>query len=326
MSPRYGVWVRPDAVWVPLPPWEPGGTSRDAEDDPLELICDREACSRVLARARCNRPECPAEGILLFGERPIGVREPWPTEAMAWERLVGELAADPALGAVLGGPQSFPRPGPARPTTIGWAEYRFVRGVELAANVDYGRTFAGDAFVGPGVRVGWHFNWAVEDTTTQGKIVEPLVGDGWGVDLRLALLRGFEGNPSSGTGLRAGLGLSATNAIGLGTSESRVRVASLLGLLLPEVGLVRLPGESVRFSTTNALPVSLLLSRRLALEVRPALSVLFGSGRPRGDPVPVARPDVAHPRVHLPRLPRLAQAYGSSCFGSPPSPLASRSP
>jgi hypothetical protein len=256
--------------------------SGDVDEDPRELVCDRAACTRVLARASCDRPECPAAGSLLFGECPIGVREPWPTEAAAWERLVGELAADPALGVALGGPQSFPRPTPARAPTIGWAQNRFHRGVELAANVDYGRTFAGDAFVGPGLRVGWHFNWAVQDTTTQGKVFEPLVGDGWGVDLRLGLLRAFEGSASPGTGLRAGLGLAATNAIGLGTSESRVRVASLLGLVLPEVGLVRLPGEPVRFSTTNALPVSLLLSRRLALEVRPALSVLFGSGSPEG--------------------------------------------
>jgi hypothetical protein len=254
------------------------------------------------------------------------VREPWPTEAAAWERLVGELAADPALGSVLGGPQSFPRPSPAPPPTIGWAEYRFERGVELAANVDYGRTFAGYAFVGPGVRVGWHFNWAVEDTTTQGKLFEPLVGDGWGVDLRLGVLRGVEGNASVGTGLRAGLGLSATNAIGLKTSENRVRVASLVGLIVPEVGLVRLPGDSIRFSTTNALPVSLLLSSRLALEVRPELSVLFGSGRPEGI-LSLSFGLMWRTRESICPDPPISPAPdASSCFGSPASPLASRSP
>jgi hypothetical protein len=210
------------------------------------------------------------------------VREPWPTEAAAWEWLIGEIAGDPALGILIGGRQSFPRPAPARPPTIGWAENRFEKGIELAAGADYRRTFAGDGFLGPSLRAGWHFNYPVSDTTTQGKLLEPLVGDGWGVDLRLGLLRPIEGNAPSGTGLRAGLGLSPTNAIGLSTSESRVRVASLLGLILPEVGLVRLPGGPVRFSTTNALPISLLLSARLALELRPELSVLFGSGGPQG--------------------------------------------
>ncbi len=119
--------------------------------------------------------------------------------------------------------------------------------------------------------------------------------------------------------------MSATNAIGLGTSESRVRVASLLGLLLPEVGLLRIPGEAVRFSTTNALPVSLLLSARLALEVRPALSVLFGSGGPEGM-VSLSLGLMWRTRESIcPDPPGVPAAYGSTCFGSPTSPLASRS-
>jgi hypothetical protein len=316
---RSGVWVRSDAVWVPPPPLQFGGTFQAAEEDARELICDREACTRVLARTSCGQPECPANGSLLFGERALGVREPWPTEAAAWERLVSEIAGDPALGALIGGPQSFPRPGPARAPTIGWAEYRFHRGVELAANADYRRAFAGDAFLGAGVRAGWHFNWAVEDTTTQGKLFEPLVGDGWGIDLRLALMRPFAGDGSSGTGLRAGLGLSATNAIGLSTSESRVRVASLLGLLLPEVGVIRLPGESVRFSTTNALPISLLLSARLAIEVRPELSVLFGSGGPQGM-LSLSLGFMWRTRQSIcPDPPFVLAVDTSSCLGSPTS-------
>jgi hypothetical protein len=324
---RPGVWVRSDAVWVLDPPGDPWATSGAPEEDAKERVCDREACARVLARTHCHVPECPAQGTLLFAERPLGTREPWPTEAAAWERLVGEIGADPALGVLIGGPQSFPRPSPARPPTIGWAEYRFERGFELAANADYLRTFAGDAFLGPGFRAGWHFNWAVNDTTTQGKILEPLVGDGWGVDLRFALLRSFEGDASPGTGLRASLGLSATNAIGLGTSESHVRVASLLGLILPDVGFVRLPGETVRFSTTNALPISLLLSSRLALEVRPELSVLFGAGGPTGM-LSLSLGLMWRTRESIcPDPPFLPAVDNSSCLRSPRSPpLAWRSP
>ena len=278
---RAGVWVRPDAVWLLEPSVHSWSPSWSAEDDAKERVCDRDACTRVLARTGCYAPECPANGILLFTERPLGMREPWPTEPAAWERLVAEIAGDPALGVLIGGPQSFPRRPPPRPETFGWASWRFTRGIELAASADYGRTFDGEGFAGPGFRAGWHYDEPVQDTTTQGKIFEPLVGDGWGVDLRFAALRALDGT-ASGTGLRAGVALSATNAIGLTTSESRVRVGTLLGLVLPEVGVVRLPGESVRFATTNALPISLLLTRRLALEVRPELSVLFGSGGPSG--------------------------------------------
>src|SRR4029079_17922536 len=106
--------------------------------------------TRVLARTSCGQPECPANGTLLFGERPLGVREPWPTEAAAWERLVSEIAGDPALGALIGGPRSFPRPGPPRARTIGWAENRFERGIELAAGADYRRQLARGGFLRPG--------------------------------------------------------------------------------------------------------------------------------------------------------------------------------
>jgi len=307
---RSGVWIRSDAVWV----LEAPGSGWTAAEDAKQRVCDREACTRVLARTSCWAPECPATGTLLFAERPLGVREPWPTEPVAWERLARELAADPELAVMLGGQLSYPRPAPARAGRVGWAQFLFERGIELAASADAQRTFAGDAALGPGARVGWHFNWAVEDTTTQGKIFEPLVGDGWGVDLRLAALRAVEGSASSGVGLRAGLGLSATNAIGLGTDESRVRVASLLGVVLPEVGLVRLPGASVRFFTTNALPVSLLLSPRLALEVRPALSVLFGSGGPEGM-LSLSVGLMWRTRESLcPDPPRVRGAEASSCF------------
>lgn len=279
-SERVGVWVRADAVWTPEPPPRSTGDRSAIDEEPAESVCDAEACARVLTRSMCDRPACPARGILLFAESPLGVREPWPTEAAAWERLVGDLAADPELGVIIGRPQPFPRPEPARAPADGWARYRFGRGIELAASADYQRASTGEGFLGPGVRLGWHRNWAVQDTTTQGKIFEPLVGDGWGLDLRVGALRSLSGAPSPGTGLRAGLGLSATNAVGLSTSTSRVRVASLLGLLLPELGMARLPGESPRFSTTNALPVAWLISSRLALEARPALSVLFGAGAP----------------------------------------------
>ena len=83
-----GVWVRSDAVWVLDSSGSAWGPYWAADEDAKQRVCDREACTRVLARTRCSLPECPATGTLLFAERPLGVREPWPTEAAAWERLV----------------------------------------------------------------------------------------------------------------------------------------------------------------------------------------------------------------------------------------------
>lgn len=272
-----GAWVRADAVWIPY-----RAVTRVAVEPPAPaLICDGAACVRVVARVGCWAPECPAEGLLLFGERPMGPRDPWPTDAASWERLMNELAQDPALSKALPQPARYPPPPPEQSPRVGWAAHRFNRSTEISASAEYRRPFGGaSALLGPTLRVGLRGNEAVRDTTTQGKVLEPLVGDGWGADLRLGVLRELgDGGPSPRTAWRIGLGLAAANAVGPSTSESRVRVQSVLALLVPELGLFGVSGEPLRFSLANAFPVSFLLSARVALELRPELALMFGSGR-----------------------------------------------
>jgi len=272
-----GVWVRTDAVWIPNLP-----VVRMVAPPEPELICGGGACVRFVARVGCWAPECPAEGLLLFGERPIGPPEPWPTDAASWEQLVNELARDPALGNALKPPARFPPPPqPEHGPTVGWAAPRFNRSAELSASADSRRPFGGgSALFGPTLRIGLRRNEAVQDTTARGKLLEPLLGDSWGVDLRLGVLRPLSDTGSSPrTAWRIGVGLAAANAVGPSTSKSRVRVQSVLGLLVPEVGLVHASGEPLRLSLANAFPVSVLLSAHLALEFRPELALMFGSGR-----------------------------------------------
>jgi hypothetical protein len=191
---------------------------------------------------------------LLFGERPVGPREPWPTEAAPWEQLVNELARDPELGHTLRAPARFPRPQqPDAGPTVGWAAFRFDRSLELSASADYRRPFGGGgAFLGPTLRVGLRGNEAVRDTTTRGKVLEPLVGDGWGLDFRLGMLRELgDAGSSPRTAWRVGLGLAAANAVGLSTSESRVRVQSVLSRGCGRPGSPKTGGRRFRRKANN---------------------------------------------------------------------------
>lgn len=106
-----GVWVRSDAAWLPASSFRDRARHRSrafAEEELFvpELVCDARACSRAVANAWCQAPECPAVGLLVFTERPVATLGPWPREPGAWERLMVELSRDPALQDELGAPPS----------------------------------------------------------------------------------------------------------------------------------------------------------------------------------------------------------------------------
>jgi hypothetical protein len=281
---EHGVWVRSDSVWImpdALEPEQPPGIARmrgfEPDQDLPERICDLAGCTRVLTRSYCWPPQCPSEGQLLIAEEPLGVREAWPSEKAAWERLISELQRDPVLAARLGAPARFPEKQPAPEPRIGWASNRYNDGsFEIGASAEAGRGFGSDAWlVGPSLRLGWRNNTAVHDTTSSGYLLEPLFGDSWGADLRLAALRELAPESSPRTLWRIGVALGADNALG-STSTSRVRLSSALGTVVPEIGFVYVSNQALKFSTSNAFAASFLLTPRLALEARPAFTLLFG--------------------------------------------------
>ncbi len=279
---EHGVWVRDDAAWLPRSRerdevrW-PRASEGVGELFAPEVVCDSVACAPVIARGLCKTPECPAGGELLFTDAPLASRGAWPREPDAWERLMLELSRDPALNAAIGAPE-FPRPKSV--PVPGWAANRyrsFVLETALLGEAGVLLDRPG-SLAGAGLRLGLRFNRGVSDTTTTGYVLEPLVGDSLGADLRFHALHQLDAPTAR---YAAGIALSADNIVGRSTSEGRFRLASLLALLVPEVGLMHSSAGTHPY-TSNSLPLSALVTEQLAVDFRPSFTLRFAPARAGG--------------------------------------------
>jgi hypothetical protein len=282
---RVGIWVRDDAAWSPD---EPRPENEWSVYPPAKLVCDEQTCARVLATLSCYRPECPNRGSLLIVDRKLGSRGPWPLERGPWERLMLELKSDPELERLLPGAPVFPEPydpPPKYERPIGMASSQSRRFYpEFAAAAEGALLPRADTWLaGASLRLALRKTHPVSDTTTGGHIAEAVAGDGWGLDLRFKLLREFDTVGRPRTFLSAGAAIAAENAIGRSTTEGRLRVPSILGFLLPEVGAAAFLEEPVHLYTSHGLPFDFLLTQGLALEMRPAFTLVYGAA-PNGDP------------------------------------------
>lgn len=271
-----GVWVRNDAVWLNDPRHE----HERFEEDRAKLVCDGTACAPVLVLTSCGAPECPVSGLLAIAERAIGAQRPLPREARAWEQSMRELRADPALADELPDALTYPESRPKPERSTGWMAYPFNHvNFEAAPSVEGTRVFGDGAWlIGPSLRLGYRGVEASTDTTTSGLIRHAVAGDAWGIDLRLRWQREVGDLPHPRTLFGGGLALAVDNALGNSNNESRLRTTSLLGLLLPEVGLERFGDEPVHFYTSHAIPLYVLVTREFALETRPAFKLLYAAG------------------------------------------------
>jgi hypothetical protein len=278
-----GVWVRDDTAWIP---------ERRADDEmpdsmQAKLVCDGQTCARVLMRLPCYRPECPDRGSLFVLDRKLGSHGAWPRDGTTWERLMLELKSDPELERLLPHALVFPepyQPSPKYERPIGMASSQSRKFYpELAAAAEGALLPRADTWLaGASLRLALRKTHPVGDTTTGGHAAEAVAGDGWGLDLRFKLLRELD-TATPRTFLSAGAAIAAENAIGQSTTEGRLRVPSILGFVLPEVGAAAFLEEPVRLYTSHGLPFDFLLTQGLALEMRPAFTLVYGAA-PNGNP------------------------------------------
>lgn len=182
-------------------------------------MCDLEACARPLAVDVCTAPECPAFGDLTLLERPLRAHGPWPTGEEAWNRLMDELHRVPVLASLFPGGKAprFPRPRlPPRPP-LGWIARPFVKlTLDVSVAAEEGRFVRdGAPLGGAALRVGGR--WAPypsNDTTWEGLIRQTVVGDAWGLDLRLRALEELHAIGVPRTWVCAGVSIAADNALG----------------------------------------------------------------------------------------------------------------
>lgn len=280
-----GVWVRDDAIWLPTP------SAVDAADTEHLLACDDRECLRGFVRAWCEAPECPANGVLLITERPLRRHGAWPTRESDWDALMQEMTQDPVLSGILRRPEApgrsgtlptYPHPPPVR---IGWLGNHFT-GItfEQALGGTVG-VFLRDGAAVSGMDVRLGFRWAPNASATSGlqwDIREGAVGEAWGVDIRGRALWELDGVGESRRWQTVGLALAADNPLGESSGTSHVRLPSLLGFVLPEVGFMFSSDAATSFYTAHGFPVSVLFSQRFAAEARPSFTLRFASGREPG--------------------------------------------
>jgi hypothetical protein len=277
-----GIWVRNDAVFLPKHVLE---AARIDGSEP-RFVCSSTTCVRALSTLPCIPPECPVYGDLVLGERPLHSTVRVPESSIEWQQRSRDLRRDPALSGLIdgAGAEAYVERKPT-PIRVGWASNRFkLRSPELSLSAAAGDVLGSEGrFAGASLRLALRKASAVSDSTTGGYFSEIAVGDGWGFDTRYTLLREFNGAGSLRTFVAAGAAIAAENAIGRSTSTSRLRVPSILGFVLPEVGVASFLGEPVHLYTSHGLPLYLLLTPGFALEARPALSLIYGAAHD-GDP------------------------------------------
>lgn len=280
-----GVWVRDDAVWFPFRSSVEAVLAKDL------LACDERACVPGFTRSSCEGPECPARGELLITERPLRARDPWPTSESDWNHLMEEMAEDPVLSEMLRQPVepdrhlavvTYPHPPPRK---IGWLAHPFTSFAFEQALGGSGGVFVRDGAALGGLDLRLGVRYSRYSSSTSGPaywIREGSVGTSWGIDVHG---RALEEVRASGTPRRwasVGVAVAADNPLGHDDDESRVRVPSLLGLMLPEMGLMVSSDAATSFYLGHSFPMAVLIGERFAVEARPAFTLRFTSGREAG--------------------------------------------
>jgi hypothetical protein len=174
-----------------------------------------------------------------------------------------------------------PRAGEWPPPYPGWVSRKASDIiVETSAGIGAGRFVDdGTTLVGAHLRLGARWApYASVDTTWGGRIRDAVAGDLWGLDVRIQPLWEPGAKSPAPDWMIFGVGIAADNALGDENSHSRVRIPSLMGLALPEVGLLVAPGARKSFYMAHALPVYVLLNPDIALEARPCFTLRFAGG------------------------------------------------
>jgi hypothetical protein len=152
--------------------------------------------------------------------------------------------------------------------------------LEASAAGEAGGFAGGPAFAGGSMRWGGRFVlYPSHDTSVSERIREVAAGNMWGLDIRVRALGELRPVGAPRAWLSAGVAVAADDVLGEHKDRSRVRIPSLLGLMLPEVGVVSPLDAPAGFYTAHAFPIDVLLLQRLALEARPTFTLRF-SGAP----------------------------------------------
>lgn len=231
-------------------------------------VCAGERCASVVTPEPCEDARCPMPGKRLVLDRPIAGVSDWPDDDDDEQSLVTELRRDDVLAPLLSergdgrtpitwGIRRFLPPDPPDPPFF-WETAASAAGMALH---DEGRlAFGAELAIGASTSFDYSrpSDWAF--------------GNSWGVSARFGAYAG----PARYVGA---LGLDNQNIVGA-FDRSRVRVPALIGVVVPEVGLLFAPNATAAPLLRWRLPFDVLLTRTLAVDVRPTFGIAYPtSGR-----------------------------------------------
>lgn len=259
------VLVSENAVWAPNLPGQP-----------LSVCAPGRRCVPIASSETCTPPRCPGSGTLLITATPVrdDVGD-FPESLDDWKDEVAAMRLDPALAAVLGHVGAHPDDHAEEP--VAWATdedeeelgYELRVGLLAGGLATQGRGYMGAEFV---AAMRLHFHVDGDDGYDGGEqsILDTALGDSGAVELRVAVhdLGDAQGDGRVSTSL--GIAFSGANVLDGG----RFRIAGLLSLLLPELGVFFRPDYDAAFYARMSFPVAWAVSNSVALELRPSVTIV----------------------------------------------------
>lgn len=261
------VLVGPDRAWMPM------GDATNA----IALCNARGSCAPIVERRTCTPPECPGGGALVRAERVISRVGEYPEDLEDWTAENESLNTDPLLAPLLGYRGSHPDS--SLPPVHWITEEREGVSFELGAHGLFaaitrsGVAMGGDLSIGLRVVGGEDSSYEL-DSDVDDDLLDSLVGDYFGLDFRLHVLRdtGASAQDPDDEIVAVGVAPYAWNAIGAG----RVRVPSLLSATLLEMGGIGGGGHPAAFYFGWNYSVAIQASDEVAFEARASLFIIDG--------------------------------------------------
>lgn len=286
------VWLTPDTAFA---------------DTELDSACYGERCAPVVLNEHCRPPQCPGMGNRVRVAEPLADVVPWPAEADASDRMVERVRADPRIAPLRlqtnvefrRGRQEFdmlyrhededrhllPGDADSPSPTHGWPHReRPTVSFEIAAGFAMGSFVRdGGTWVGASLDTALQLDLDTHASDGDGhRVMEAFLFDSAGLAVRAQVLSRADG-PNQGDWLvSVAGGVALSNRL----SPSGLRLPTLLGALVPDVGAVLRNDTDASAYLSWSLPLSWVLLPNFGFDVRPRVQVVF----PADDSV--AEPDV----------------------------------
>jgi hypothetical protein len=231
------------------------------------------SCRPIVERAVCGTPECPGSGGMVRADGPVADVEEYPRDLEDWTAETDALGRDPLLTPLMSYRAGHPD---ANAEPIHWiTEEREGFSFELGAHGILGAASGLGGVVGADVSLGLRFVTEEDDSydldQTDDDLIDSLVGDYFGIDLRLHVMRGLDTQDESSI-VAVGVAPFAWNAVGAG----RLRLPSYLQTVLIEMGGIGGAGKPAAFYFGWNLPMSVMVSDRVAFDARASLYIIDG--------------------------------------------------